>query len=96
MVRFLFLTALLLILRISLVGQTGQCSFFQLGYSVPSYNQVNAIWKDTDGRVWFGVMRGSIVITDIDISFFTSNMMMLPGSGANGNFAETRANFCPC
>ncbi|MEP7377799.1 MAG: hypothetical protein ABI675_30645 [Chitinophagaceae bacterium] len=93
--RFLFLTALLLLLRISLVEQTGQYSFSQLDYSVPSRNRVNFIRHDAEGFVWFSTMSALTVMTDIHVNFFTGNMIMLPCFRTNGNFIEIRAQLFP-
>ena len=56
--RFLFLTALLL-LRLLLVAQTEQYSFSKLDiHNVLSHNQVNTILKDANGFIWFGTLSG--------------------------------------
>ena len=95
MMRFLFLTALLIV-RLSLVAQTGQYCFSKLDiYSVVSHNQVNTILKDAEGFVWLRTMPGLAVMMDIDVNFFTSNMMIVPRPGANWNFVMTGSNFFP-
>ncbi|HEV8285146.1 MAG TPA: two-component regulator propeller domain-containing protein [Chitinophagaceae bacterium] len=56
--RFLFLTALLL-LTFSVLAQSEHYNFSRLDiYNGLSHNQVNAILKDEDGFVWFGTMSG--------------------------------------
>jgi signal transduction histidine kinase/ligand-binding sensor domain-containing protein/DNA-binding response OmpR family regulator len=56
--RFLFLTALLL-LSLSVFAQNEQYNFSKLDiYNGLSHNQVNTILKDQDGFVWFGTMSG--------------------------------------
>lgn len=91
--RFLFLTALLLLHRTSLVAQTGQYRFSKLDrYRGGLHNQVNT---DADGFVCFSIMPGLGVMTDIDVNFFISNMIIVPHPGANCNFVVTGSSFFP-
>jgi signal transduction histidine kinase/ligand-binding sensor domain-containing protein/DNA-binding response OmpR family regulator len=58
MMRFVFLTALLL-LSFSLFAQSTHYNFSKLDiYTGLSHNQVNAILKDHDGFLWFGTASG--------------------------------------
>jgi signal transduction histidine kinase/ligand-binding sensor domain-containing protein/DNA-binding response OmpR family regulator len=56
--RLVFLTALLFF-SFTLSAQSEHYNFSRLDiYSGLSHNQVNTIWKDPDGFLWFGTMSG--------------------------------------
>src|SRR5687768_16754425 len=56
--RFYLLIALL-VLSLSLFAQSEHYNFSKLDtYTGLSNNQVNAIFKDSDGFLWFGTMSG--------------------------------------
>src|SRR5450759_1781590 len=58
MMRFVFLTVLLLV-SFSLFAQRERYNFSKLNtYTGLSHNQVNTILKDSDGFLWFGTMSG--------------------------------------
>ena len=94
MMLFLYLTALLSLLRRSLVAQTGQYSFSELAiYNLLSDDRVNSILQDADGLVRFSTMPALTVMMDARVNFFTSNMMIVSRAGADWNFVVTGANF---
>lgn len=94
MMRFLYLIALLLLGRLSLVYQTGTYIFSELAIcNLLSYNRVNSVLRGVDGPVWLSAIQAVTVMMDARVNFLTGNMMIVPCSGADWNVVVTGANF---